>query len=622
MVEWNLTKVGYPDDVCLHELTAEQAQRTPEAIVSDGRTRLSFAELDERAGRLASHLRQLGVGPDELVGVCMQRSTDVVVALLGILKAGGAFVPLEPDQPPQRLALMLSEARPRVVLTTAEDRRVLPTTSAHILCLDGERDSWMSYPPMVATDCGPDKLAYVLFTSGSTGTPKGVMVEHRSLVNQLVWKSGSFGLTSADRILQKTPLGFDPALSELFCPLVTGASLTLLRPGDHANPQRLVEAVRDERITVLGFVPSMLEEFIAAADPGELGSLRLVTCGGETMSPALVRSFFDRFGPDVELRNMYGPTEAVMSVSSWRCDPSSDGTVPIGRPVANTQIYLLDANLNPVPIGAPGELCIGGVQVARGYLNQPALTAERFVANPFRPGERIYRTGDMARHRNDGAIEFLGRRDGQIKIRGIRIELGEIEAAMARHPDVRQAVAALRGDAEGQERLVAYVLPALAGRAPTLAEMFAFLSDRLPNSMLPSALVVVDSIPLTHHGKVDREALPDPDWQPIATFRPARNDTERALVTMVAPLLGLDAVGIDENFFMIGGHSLLLAQLIVRIGDRFGVDMPLRSVFDNPTIADLASEIERLLVTEIDDMSDDEAERLAANATGVARGSS
>jgi amino acid adenylation domain-containing protein len=605
-----------PRDACLHELIAEQAHRTPEAVVSDDRGQLTFAELDERAGRLASRLCELGVGPDELVGICMQRSTDLVVALLGILKAGGAFMPLEPDQPRKRLALMLSEAGPRVVLTTAEDCRVLPATRAHILRLDSDRDGWMSYPPMGATDCRPDNLAYVLFTSGSTGTPKGVMVEHRSLVNQLVWKNGSFGLSRADRILQKTPLGFDPALSELFCPLLTGASLRLLRPGDHAHPQRLGEAVRDGRITVLGFVPSMLREFIIAADPGELGSLRLVTCGGDTMSPDLVRSFFDRFGPDVELRNMYGPTEAVMSVTSWRCDSSSDGVVPIGRPVANTEIYLLDANLSPVPVGEPGELCIGGVQVARGYLNQPELTAERFVADPFRPGERIYRTGDMARHRNDGAIEFLGRRDGQIKIRGTRIELGEIETAMARHPDVQLAVTALRADGQGRERLVAYVLPARSGCAPDFGEMHAFLSQRLPSSMVPSALVIVDTIPLTHSGKVDREALPDPDWPHIATLRPPRDDTERALLTMVAPLLGLDAVSTDENLFMLGVHSLLIARLIVRIGESFGVDLSLRSFFDNPTIADLASEIERLLVAEIKDMSDDEAMRLAANGTG------
>ncbi len=617
LLEWNRTNVDYPGDVCLHELIAEQTRRTPDAVVSDGQNRLSFADLDERAGRLASRLRELGVGPEELVGICMHRSTDLVVALLGVLKAGGAFMPVDPDQPRQRLALMLSEAHPRVVLTTAEERAALPPADARILSLDTERQSWMSCPPTVAADCGPENLAYVLFTSGSTGTPKGVMVEHRSLVNHLVWRNACFGLTSADRTLQKTPLSFDPALAELFCPLIAGASLRLLCPGDHARPHRLAEAVRDERITVLGLVPSILEEFIAAADPGEVGSLRLVTCGGEILSPFLVRSFFDRFGPDVELHNMYGPTETVISASSWRCDHSADGTVPIGRPVANTRIYLLDADLQPVPLGAPGELCIGGVQVARGYLNQPALTAERFVADPFVPGERIYRTGDIGRQRNDGAMEFLGRRDGQVKIRGVRIELGEIEAAMANHPDVRHAVAVLRHDAEGLERLVGYLLPR-AGRALDFAAVRAFLSHRLPNSTLPSALVVVDSIPLTYTGKVDHVKLPEPDWRPIVTSRPPRNDTEIALVAMVAPLLGLDAVGVHENFFILGGHSLLLAQLIVRIGDRFGVDMPLRSVFDSPTIADLASEIERLIVAELADMSDDEAERLAANRTGGA----
>lgn len=622
LVEWNRTDVDYPRDSCLHELIAEQAQRTPEAIVSDGRNPLTFAELDERAGRLASRLRELGVGPEELVGICMQRSIDVVVALLGILKAGAAFVPLEPDQPRQRLALMLSEARPRVVLTTAEDRRVLPPTSARVLRLDSERESWMSHPPLVATDCGPDNLAYVLFTSGSTGTPKGVMVEHRSIVSHLVWRIGSFNLTSDDRILQQTPLGFDASLWEWFCPLMTGATLVVLEPDAHRDPLRLGAAIRSHGITVARFSPSVLEAFLGAAGGETFESVRMVFVGGETLTSALARRFFECFGTGVELHNLYGPTEATSAATWWRCDPAGETIVPIGRPVANTQTYVLDAECRLLPQGVAGELCIGGVQVARGYLNQPGLTAERFVANPFRPGECIYRTGDMARHRNDGAIEFLGRRDGQIKIRGIRIELGEIEAAMARHPDVRQAVAALRGDAEGQERLVAYVLPARAGHAPTVAEMVAFLSVRLPNSMLPSALAVVDSIPLTHSGKVDREALPDPDWRPIATFRPPRNDTERALATMVAPLLGLDAVGIDENFFMLGGHSLLAAQLIVRIGDRFVVDMPLRIVFEHPTIADMASEIERLLVAEIDDMSDDEAERLAANATGVARGSS
>jgi amino acid adenylation domain-containing protein len=593
VVEWNATEVNYPRDTCLHQLVAEQALRTPDSVVSDGRSRLSFAELDDRAGRLASRLRELGAGPDELVGVCMERSTDLVVALLGILKSGAAFLPLEPDQPRQRLALMLSEARPRVVLTTTKDHHALPP-SAPILRLDSERDSWMSCPPTVATDCGPDNLAYVLFTSGSTGVPKGVMVEHRSLVNQLLWLCDSFRLTSADHLLQKTPLGFDPALWELFCPLLTGASLTLVAPGAHADPQRLVDAVRDEGITVLGFVPSMLEEFMDVAIPGAVGSLRLVTSGGEVTTPALVHSFFDRFGADVELRNMYGPTEAVITASWWRCNPSGEeGTVPIGRPVANTQIYLLDGHLHPVPVGAAGELCIGGVQVARGYINQPELTAERFVANPFRPGERIYRTGDMARHRSDGAIEFLGRKDHQVKIRGIRVELGEVEAAVASAPHVRQAVAVLRADVEGQQRLVAYVLPEERGHAPNLAEMRALLSQWLPTSMVPSAFATVDSVPMTPGGKVDRAALPDPSWQPLATFHPPNSPMEQRMAALWESTLRVPRVGIDDDFFELGGHSMLAVRLLVKVEREFGVALPLAAFFEGrPTVARLAAAVE------------------------------
>ena len=591
LVEWNATEVNYPRDTCLHQLVAEQALRTPDSVVSDGRSRLSFAELDDRAGRLASRLRELGAGPDELVGVCMQRSTDLVVALLGILKSGAAFLPLEPDQPRQRLALMLSEARPRVVLTTTKDHHALPP-SAPILRLDSERDSWMSCPPTVATDCGPDNLAYVLFTSGSTGVPKGVMVEHRSLVNQLLWKAESFALTPADRLVQKTPLGFDPSLSELFCPLLTGASLTLLPPGAHADPQRLVDAVRDERITVIGFVPAILEEFIAIVGPDELGALRLVTCGGEVMSPALARSFFERFGLEVELRNMYGPTEAVLTASWWRCNPAGeDGTVPIGRPVANTQLYVLDEHLRPLSVGAPGELCIGGAQVARGYINQPELTAARFVANPFRPGERIYRTGDMARHRSDGAIEFLGRKDHQVKIRGVRIELGEVEAAVASDPRVRQAVVVPWDDHDGRgERLVAYVVPAEVD-APGLSELRTHLLSRLPEYMVPAAFISLETLPLNPSGKVDRRALPAPDAGRLAAgavYVPPRTEAESTLATIWAQLLRVERVGTNDNFFELGGDSIIAIRVIAR-ANKVGLRLSPAQVFEHQTVGGLAA---------------------------------
>ena len=529
----------------------------------------------------------------------MQRSTDMVVALLGILKAGGAFMPLEPDQPRQRLALMLNEARPKVVLTTTEDGRVLPPTSGHIVIVDDERESWMSRPPMVATDCGPDNLAYVLFTSGSTGTPKGVMVEHRSLVNQLLWKSRALGLTPADRLLQKTPLGFDPALWELFCPLLTGASLTLLRPGDHADPRRLAEAVRDERITVVSFVPSMLAAFIATVGSGGYESLRLVTSGGETTSRELVDSFFDRFGDDIELRNLYGPTEAVIAASSWRCGGASDtGSVPIGRPVANTTLYILDAHLQPAPIGAPGELCIGGVQVARGYLNQPGLTAERFVANPFRPAERIYRTGDMARYRNDGAIDFLGRRDGQVKIRGVRIELGEIEMALDAHPGVADAVVLAPEDPEreGERRLVAYVVPSVEP-SPGLAELRAHLLKRVPAYMVPSAFVMLEALPRTPSGKVDRRALPTQTTAQLESetaYVAPRTSTERRLAAIWVRMLRLGRVGVHDDFFALGGHSLLAVRLLSEMERGFGVEISLVSFFrDDVTVAGLAAAVEK-----------------------------
>ena len=594
LVTWNDTDVPYTVDACLHQLIAEQARRTPDAVVSDDHNSITFAELDERAARMATALRELGVGPDELVGVCMQRSVDLVVALLGILKAGGAFVPLEPDQPRERLAFMLEQARPKVVLTTADDRRVLPATSAEVLAVDADRARWLAHAPTVATDCRPENLAYVLYTSGSTGEPKGVMIEHRSLVNQLSWMVESFALTGADRILHKTPLSFDPALWELFAPLLSGASLTLLRRGDHADPLRLVQAVRNAGTTVLSFVPSMLEEFIAADGADQVRTLRLVTSGGEVTSPALVRSFVARFGPEVELRNMYGPTEAVITASWWRCDSPSGGSVPIGRPVANTRLYVLGPQLTLVPTGAPGELCIEGVQVARGYLNRPDLTGVQFVPSPFASGETIYRTGDMAKYRHDGALEFLGRRDGQVKIRGVRIELGEIEAAIARHPDVQQAVAALRTDPEGLERLVAYIRPARPGTSPTLAELRASLWQTLPVDMVPSALVVVDSIPLTHNGKVAHDVLPDPEWRPTSSFRAPRSALEKQMAALWARTLHVERVGVDDDFFELGGHSLLAVRLLVRVEREFGTALPLTTFFEGgASVAGLTAAVER-----------------------------
>jgi amino acid adenylation domain-containing protein len=591
-VEWNRTDVDLPLELCVHELIAEQARRTPEAVaVTNGNAQLTYSELDEQAGRLAAYLRERGVGPDVRVGLCLERSFDLVVALLAVLKAGGAFVPLEPDQPRERLTHMIGDAEPRVILTTARVQGSLPPTTASVVRLDTERDAWMARASLTTTDCTPANLAYVLFTSGSTGTPKGVMIEHRSLVNQLAWGVNSFRLGPEDRILQKTPLGFDVSMWELFCPLIAGATMVQLDPGAHRDPTRVAEAIRSHGITVVYFSPSMLNAFLDVAGGGAFDSVRMVLVGGEALPAGLARRFFGCFDSGVELRNCYGPTETTVAATSWRCDPGGEEVVPIGRPVANTQTYVLDAGGRLVPQGVAGELCIGGVQVARGYVNRPDLTAGVFVANPFRPGERMYRTGDVARHRADGSIEFLGRRDSQVKIRGNRVELGEIEAAMATHPAIAAAVAMAWADPEsGERRLVAYVLPATQP-APRLAELRDHAVRLLPDPMVPVAFVILDALPLTHTGKLDRRALPAPEAGRLtaeAAYVAPRTEAEATLAGIWTQLLRVERVGVDDNFFELGGDSILSIQIVAR-ANQAGLRLTPAQLFEHQTVAMLAA---------------------------------
>ncbi|WP_048441074.1 amino acid adenylation domain-containing protein, partial [Caenimonas sp. SL110] len=383
-----------------------------------------------------------GVGPDVLVAICVERSIEMVVGLLAILKAGGAYVPIDPDYPPERIEFMLQDCAPKVLLTQARLADTLPTTSAVVVQLDADGQTWQDQPrtcPVV--DAGATDLAYVIYTSGSTGQPKGAMNEHRAVVNRLHWMQQAYGLNCDDRVLQKTPFSFDVSVWEFFWPLACGATLVMARPGGHKDPAYLTEVIERERISTLHFVPSMLQAFVQAPQLQQCTSLKRVICSGEALPFALVQRFVDQM-PQVELHNLYGPTECAVDVTAWACsvdEPS--GQVPIGRPIANTRMYVLDARQQPVPIGAAGELYIGGVQVGRGYLNRPELTAEKFVADPFstQPGARMYKTGDLARWRADGAIEYMGRNDFQVKIRGFRIELGEIEARLAAHPAVREA---------------------------------------------------------------------------------------------------------------------------------------------------------------------------------------
>jgi amino acid adenylation domain-containing protein len=454
LVEWNATEAQYPQDKCVHELVEAQAAGTPEAIaVVSGDERLTYAELNVRANRLAHHLRSLGVRPDDRVAICVERSLEMVVGLLAILKAGGAYVPLDPDYPVERLAFMLKDSEPVVVLDHGRARAALekammgfahPPAVFHL----GEGAASIIEPALdpdpAEIGLTPRNLAYVIYTSGSTGQPKGAMNEHRGVVNRLVWMQSAYKLMPDDRALQKTPFSFDVSVWEFFWPLMAGARLVIARPEGHKDPAYLLEIVRRESVTTLHFVPSMMRAFLEVADPSTCASLRRVFTSGEALSVGLARLFHDRL-PAAELHNLYGPTEAAVDVTAWTSSKDALTTnIPIGRPISNTRIYILNEDREPVPIGASGEIYIGGVQVGRGYLNRPQLTAERFVVNPFVAGDRLYRTGDLGRFRPDGNIEYLGRNDFQVKIRGFRIELGEIEARLAEHPDLRETVVRVR----------------------------------------------------------------------------------------------------------------------------------------------------------------------------------
>ncbi|WP_244237973.1 non-ribosomal peptide synthase/polyketide synthase, partial [Corallococcus terminator] len=589
---WNDTQVEFPRGSSLHQLFEAQAERTPDAIALqfEGQ-QLTYGQLDARANQLAHHLRIRGVGPETLVGVCLERSLEMVVALLGVLKSGAAYVPLDPSTPTERLIGMLEDTAAPVLLIQERFRNALPAHAAHVIALDTEWDAIarqpISRPRALA---GEDALAYVIFTSGSTGRPKGAMNAHAGIVNRLRWMQSRYGLTTEDTVLQKTPFSFDVSVWEFFWPLMTGAKLVLARPGGHQEPDYLTTLMAREGVTTAHFVPSMLRAFVEEPGLEHLTRLRQVMCSGEALPADLVHKAQARL-PHATLHNLYGPTEAAVDVTSWEC-PRDDAlrVVPIGRPVANTRLYVLDRRNQPVPVGIPGELFIGGVQVGRGYWRRPTLTAERFVpdAHGGTPGARLYRTGDIARWRTDGTLEYLGRADFQVKLRGFRIELGDIEAALQAWPGVREAVAVVRQDSAGAPRLVAYVTA--EGAAPDTAALRAFLHARLPEYMVPSALVTLEALPLTSSGKVDRKALPTPDAPTSVkgeSIAP-RDDTERTLAAIFAEVLGVERVGVQDSFFELGGHSLLATQVAARVRAQFGKELPLRTLFEAPTVEALS----------------------------------
>ncbi|KGU75761.1 non-ribosomal peptide synthetase [Burkholderia pseudomallei] len=608
---WNATERDYPIEQCIHQLFEAQVDRKPEAIALtfEGQ-RLSYAELNARANRLAHYLQARGVGPDRLVALCAERGIEMVVGLLAILKAGGAYVPLDPSHPPERLRRMLDDTDPAAVLVDDIGADALASFESHVAarspCVHLSRDiaQWRACNPAnpsTPRERAARRLAYVIYTSGSSGEPKGVMNEHRGVVNRLWWMQQTYALDERDAVLQKTPFSFDVSVWEFFWPLMSGARLVIAKPEGHKDPAYLSELIDRERVTTLHFVPSMLQAFLE--DEGAArgcGSVKRVMCSGEALPPSLVKRFY-RCLPDARLHNLYGPTEAAVDVTAWACDAEEGGaSVPIGRPIANTRIYVLDGYGQPVPRGVAGELYIGGVQVARGYLNRPELTRERFVDDPFVAGGRLYKTGDLARWRTDGSLEYLGRNDFQVKIRGFRIELGEIEAQLARVAGVREAVVLAREAApdtkrhaasnensasnSGEKRLVAYY----TGDADVVA-LRAQAAQHLPSYMVPSAYVRLDAWPLTPNGKLDRHALPAPadDAYARAEYEAPQGAKEEALAAIWKDLLPVERISRHDNFFELGGHSLLAITLIEHMR-RANLHADVTTLFTAPTLADLA----------------------------------
>jgi amino acid adenylation domain-containing protein len=585
LVEWNGAAGAEPVALCIHQLFETHATRTPDAIaVTFGEAQLTYGELNRRANQLAHYLRSLGVGPERLVGLCLERSLDTMIGVLGVLKSGGAYVPIDPTYPRDRLAFMIADSRVDVLLT---HERLLDLFSGHratVACLDSDWEMIARHSVENPTSgVTADNIAYVIYTSGSSGRPKSVLVPHRGACNVAEVEHRELDVKPTDCILQFASLSFDASMCEFLIAARAGAALCLARHHSLLPGPALVRLLRDQQISAVLLPPSAL----AALPVDDLPALRTIAVEGEAFSADLVerwanagRRFF----------NLYGPTETTIFTTMAEC---VDGTrrPHIGRPIANTRVYVLDRSLEPVPIGVPGELHIGGIGVSRGYLNRPELTAERFIPDPFGDGGRLYKTGDLVRYRSDGSLEFLGRVDHQVKVRGFRIEPGEIESALMQHPDVRDAVALAREDVPGDKRLVAYVVCA-PGTTPTTTELRQFLQLRLPEFTIPSMFLLLDALPLMPNGKVDRAALPPPDKaRPAVTpsYVAPHSELEKALTVIWQELLGLEKVGILDNFFDLGGHSLLIVRLQSRLEALLNVPVSVVDLFRHPTISALAN---------------------------------
>ena len=593
LVKWNDTKTDYDLSYCLHQLFAAQVEKTPQtvAVVFEGEE-LTYRELNNRANKLAHYLQKLGVKPETKVGICVERSLEMVVGLLGIQKAGGVYVPIDPTYPTERINYILENSQVPILLTQNHLRENLREFQGNVIDLDSDwEDIAVESAENPVSDVTPDNLIYIIYTSGSTGKPKGTMNTHKGVVNRILWMQDEYKLTPIDRVLQKTPFSFDVSGWEFWWTLITGARLILAKPEGHKDPNYLAKLINEQQITTLHFVPSMLEIFLEVADVKSCSSLRQVFCSGEALSISLQQRFFAVL--KAQLYNLYGPTEAAIDVTYWHCQPSTQyKSVPIGRPIANTQTYILNPDLQPVPIGVAGELYLAGVQLARGYLNRPELTAQKFIQNPFLEdfqSHYLYKTGDLARYLPDGNIEYLGRLDNQVKIRGNRIELGEIESVLTQHHAVRESLVMPRVDIKGNRRLVAYIV--CSQSQPSITSLREFIASKLPDYMIPSAFVFLSQLPLTANGKVNRRALPAPDissFNQSDNFVAPRDDIEQKLAEIWSEILGINPVGVKDNFFELGGHSLLAINLMAKIQRSFDKQLPLSTLITNRTVEDLA----------------------------------
>jgi amino acid adenylation domain-containing protein len=584
------SKLALSSPPLLHGWFEHRVQQAPEMVaVRYSDQALSYHELNGRSNQLARYLRRLGVGPEQLVAICLERGIEMVVAILGILKAGSAYFPLDPNYPAKRLSFMLADSGVRILLSEGNLGKNLASHTGDVVWLDRDRQAIeVESRENLEEEVNADDLAYVIYTSGSTGNPKGAMITHGAICNHMEWIRREFGLGPEDRILQKTPFSFDASVWEFYGALLVGGQLVMAEPGGHGNAGYLVEEVQRSEITVLQLVPSQLRLLVQQGRLSGCVSLRQVFSGGEVLSRELGEAFRQQLARP--LCNLYGPTEATVDTSywCWREEELAGSGVPIGRPVANIHLYLLDMDRNPVSAGVAGELYIGGAGLARGYWRRPDLTAERFVPSPFgAPGERIYQTGDLVRWREDGNLEFLGRVDQQVKVRGYRIELGEIETIMRQHEAVAQCVVVAGLERAEERRLVAYVVLETGATMPTVSRWRSHLSERLPDYMIPSVYVQLQELPLTPNGKVDRRRLPAPEAERPeleGAYMAPRTAVEQKLAEIWGEVLGLERVGIHDNFFELGGHSIRALELVARIQAAFAIQVPLQTAFNSATV--------------------------------------